>query len=957
MKINDKIDFSDTMNLPKKTISTNADITKKESFFLARIQEVRRYREVVNKNKDSNNLYNILENPMEIKNELSPTYIQNKILKDIVIRYKLLNGEKANHNLDFVNFGNIYYLKKTNDFSSDIEEIVNKRENKRLELIGKIKKQTQKIKDLGTIINYSNVNSSTLNSDFDLKVIDKFFELYKQKKLYHELMPIKWCTRCQISLNEQNISNKEEKLNNIFLTFKIKEDNGIFRGISSLQNTYFVTSTTTPWILDFDNTLAIVEDMEYSIVEVKQKDKTDYYVIASDYVEYVMETAFFIRFSVRKKVIGKELVGVICNNILDNAKDLKVISAKKEHVILDSKKSSGIAIVSSGNTSSDFLISKYNNSLSIKNNLDKEGKAIQAYNFNNFYYKEINDKVLEIITNKGRVLCSDNVKLKVSKCSKCNEEIIYRNEEVWYIKKNENEELLKQVFNEVVSRISADDAKKEELNKRLCSSINKKKMVISDQDIFGIPVPIFYCTECSSEVITDTSIEILKQVFKEGGLKEWYNKTSDEILQGKVTCDKCGNSMFFKRNSYINEFFKSICIDLVKTKKLNDSNIVQKNICIENEKEFIKKIKDISFDDRGLSDLKNINKILLHPEVKIKDSDDNVKREEIKMQDEMTENTQTKKGSTFNFESIIKKYGVDVLRLWCIQNSKKQISIVDEFSVTSSLRVYRKLRNTMKFILSNLYDFNPSKNMVHVNDRDDLDKYMYVKLVEMKKIVDKKYDELDLNNLVIDVLKYCEDILSNKYFEVAKYRLYVLNANDSKRRSTQSTFYEIFMTLLNFLEPILPFTFEETWSYIWHINSEEESNLLLHRNKLEQIDIHEFEQSIKKWNNIFFIIKRVNIQINKAINKKKIKNSLQARVILGVNQKTKEFIDTNHEDFLRALNVSILNTQLSERSSIVIETADGIECKMCKNYSIDIGKDINYRHLCPVCAKIMSKKN
>ena len=163
------------------------------------------------------------------------------------------------------------------------------------------------------------------------------------------------------------------------------------------------------------------------------------------------------------------------------------------------------------------------------------------------------------------------------------------------------------------------------------------------------------------------------------------------------------------------------------------------------------------------------------------------------------------------------------------------------------------------------------------------------------------------------------------------------------------------MTLLNFIEPIIPFTFEETWSYIWHSNAEEESNLLLFRNKLKQVNIQDYETSIKKWNNIFFIINKVNIKIGKEILNKKIKNSLQAKVILGVNEKTKEFIDENHEDFLRSLNVSVLETQVSDKSYITIETADGVECKRCRNYSLNIGQDIKYRYLCPSCARIMNE--
>lgn len=288
------------------------------------------------------------------------------------------------------------------------------------------------------------------------------------------------------------------------------------------------------------------------------------------------------------------------------------------------------------------------------------------------------------------------------------------------------------------------------------------------------------------------------------------------------------------------------------------------------------------------------------------------------------------------------------------KRASEERATLSKSSVLYINKIYKQIRRTLKFLLSNLYDFNPNKDMVSIEKRDDLDKYMYVKLLAMKKEVDENYNNLDLYKVYLNVLKYCNQTLCNEYFNVIKFRLYVLNANDVKRKSTQSTLYEVFMTLLNFIEPILPFTFEETWSYIWHSNTEEENNLLLYRNKLKQINIQDYEGAIKRWNNIFFIINKVNVQIKKEILNKKIKNSLQAKVTLGVNARTKEFIDNNHEDFLRALNVSVLVTEVSDKSHITIDVADGVECKRCRNYSLDIGKDIKYRHLCPVCAKIMN---
>lgn len=973
MKINEKMDFSDTMNLPKKTISTNADLTKKESFFLVRIQDVRRYRDVLNKNKLSNTVYNILENPMIIKDEVEPTYIQNKILKDMVIRYRLLYGFKVEHNIDFIQVDDM--LENQKEKTPKLQELIKKRETRRKELTETIKKQVQKIKDLGTIINYSNFNSSTLNPEFESRIMEKFWELYKDKKIYHDLRPVNWCPKCKRALENNNITREEQNVNNVFLNFKVKYDKDIFKELNNLENTFFVASTIRPWILDFDNTLAVVDDMEYSVVEVKQKGKNMHYIIASDFVNYITEIAFFIKFDIKKKIFGRDLVGMTCNNVLDNTKDLNVICAKKEYVVLNPKHSSGISIVSSGNTYVDYLISKENVAVTIKNNLTKDGKTTMlASNFKNIDYRESNTKILDIMREKEKILCTDVVKIKMPKCGECKEDVIYRSEQEWYIKKIEDESKLKETFNTIISKLNdCKDSKKNNIKEQLYDSIKTKEMLISNESAFGTPIPVFYCAECSNEVMNEKVISILKELFKTKGIESWYKQTPEEILQGQVICEKCGCSFLFKGTTTLNEFFKLMCVPIIKENSKKDPNTNEINICIENEDYFIKKIKTLSFDNKSLLEMENINKILLHPKIKINSNtnivknfnakedsnkkEDKKKEKDKKKKKDIINETSNDKNNVFNIESVVKKYGTDVLRLWCVQKSGEKEANLSESSILYINKIYKQIRRTLKFLLSNLYDFNPSKDMISIENRDDLDKYMYVKLLGMKKEVDKNYDDLDLYKVYLNVLKYCNQTLCNEYFNVIKFRLYVLNANDKKRKSTQSTLYEIFVTLLSFIEPILPFTFEETWSYIWHSNTEEENNLLLYRNKLKPINIQDYEFSVKKWNNIFFIINRVNIKLKKDILSKKIKNSLQAKVILGVNERTKNFIDNNHEDFLRALNVSVLETQISDKSSIIINTADGVECKRCRKYSLDIGKDIKYRHLCPVCASIMNEGN
>src|SRR5574344_593357 len=429
MKINDKVDFSDTMNLPRKTIATNTNLVKKETFFLARIQDLKRYREVLEKNKSCNTIYNILENPMIINNEIDPTDIQNKILKDMIVRYRLLHGFKVKHNIDFIHVDDMLEPQKEN--TQKLQEVIKKRDDKQKELTELLKKHVQEIKDLGTAINYSNFNSSTLNYEFESKLIEKFWDLYRKMKIYHDLRPVHWCPHCKRTLENDNIIRSKEEVKNFYLMFNIKYDRDFFKEFNNLNNTYLISNTIRPWILDFESNLAVVEDMEYSLVEVKQKDKNIHYIIATDYVDYIMNTAFFIRYTVKKTFLGKELIGMKCSNVISNTKDLNVIPSRKEYIVLNHKHSSGIAIISSGNTYVDYLVSKENTAINIKNNLTKDGKTTMlAGNFKNINYKEANSKIIELI--KDNMLCMDLVKVKVPKCSKCKENVVYRCELEWY---------------------------------------------------------------------------------------------------------------------------------------------------------------------------------------------------------------------------------------------------------------------------------------------------------------------------------------------------------------------------------------------------------------------------------------------------------------------------------------------------------------------------------------------
>ena len=265
--------------------------------------------------------------------------------------------------------------------------------------------------------------------------------------------------------------------------------------------------------------------------------------------------------------------------------------------------------------------------------------------------------------------------------------------------------------------------------------------------------------------------------------------------------------------------------------------------------------------------------------------------------------------------------------------------------------MYIQFRKTVKYILSNLYDFNPVKDSIPLEKRDDLDIYIYSKMQQLETLLDKYYSQLNFPAIFKLLYKFCIEILQNNYFEACKYRLYITPKNGFFRRSTQTNFYDLIGILVTYLQPILPLLFEESWPYIFHTSPEEERNILLFRDTkdLEKIQLTN-EQ--KNWHRIFLLRKKILPLVNKACNDGTIKNSLEARVVITCSQADYDFIKEYYYDIIHTLNISVIVFKLGDTLNIEVKKALGVACKKCKNYSTSIGINYKYRHLCKQCADI-----
>lgn len=995
MKVVEKKDFDQTINLPQKTIVTDGELIKRESFFIENLQDGSKFNIANQQNKKSNNNVNISEIPMNISEKTTPTNIINKVLKDIIARYSILKGNYVNHSLGFCHTDEM--LKKTikeeeitpiEEKQSDNKKTSRNNKNKntqkstnyahikkeigiveknRMNLEKNIRNQIYEISNLGTMINYSKHYYSTLKLNITNSMLEKFATLYDNGLIYSEKRPVPWCTNCGKSAIPKDIKYRKSKVKNTYFLCKIKNDNGNLKKFGDLNNTFLVCSTIRPWTLLHSTRLSIAKDTKFSLVEVEDtKNNITRYIIGSEFVSHVMEDAFFIKYKVVEEFDSSLLNEITAVNPIKTEKELKVYSIDKKYVHIDNRNMTGINLLGNVDSYLDYIINK---KLNYTENLNCVTDA--KGNFNNFIpeykgknYKEVNNKVISILKANNMLFLDVDANIIMSRCKECNHEITYRYLNKWYLKRSDEylsklkapfEDLLRKITYNKYNNISI-------LVKGFIRILSRRELSISNERKSSVPIPAFYCASCGNEIISPLTISICKDILNEKGIDTWNKMTPEEILNGQVKCQKCGCDFLFKEDSSLNDAFKLLTIPLFNVKIEDDDtstnisennntdikNANNKNFCIETRKDFLNKLKVISFDIDAVEKINSITHVMLHTKVK---KNINTIAQPLLL-DKSENNSSTNLITTdLGIIDIVKRYGIDVLRLWAVYRSDSPNIKLTEGDIKNVRTIYIQFRKTIKYILSNLYDFNPIKDSINLKERDNLDIYIYSKMQQLESKLDNYYNELNFPAICKLLNKFCIDILQNNYFEVIKYRLYITPKDGFYRRSVQTNLYDLLSIFVTYLQPILPLLFEESWPYIFHNSPEEERNILLFRDikDLEKIELNDDQ---KIWHKIFLLRRKIIPLVNKACNEGIIKTSLEARVIITCSQTDIDFIKNNYYDIIRTLNVSVIVFKLGHKLNIEVKKALGIECTRCKNYSTSIGINYKYRHLCKQCAEI-----
>ena len=914
----EKKDYSATLNLPKTDFPMRGNLPAKEPEILEAVFENGLYEKVLKKNEGHKHFI-LHDGPPYANGEIHAGHALNKILKDTIVRYKSMKGYYAPYVPGYDTHGMPTEKKAIEKLGLDRSKIpVTKFRDTCKEFTTKYKDmQTEGFKRLGVLGEWDNPYI-TYDHKMEAKQIGVFGDMYKKGYIYKGLKPVYWCTDCETALAEAEIEYKDVTGNSIYVKFPVEDSKGLF----DKENTFVVIWTTTPWTLPGNMGITIGKDFEYSLLKVTKDAKTEYLIIAKELSKKVMALVEPEEYREVKVFKGEELEGILCKHpFLDRMS--KVVLGSETTVNVDLVEGTGAVHTAPAYGKEDYL-------QGLKDNLgmtvavdDKGHQTKEAGIFEGQYYAKSNKTITEWLRENGYLLKEVPIAHSYPHCWRCKKPIIFRATPQWFA--------------------SVDGFRKEALNAiknvkwhpswgedRITEMVKgRSDWCISRQRTWGVPLPIFYCKECKEAYVTEESINKIQEIVREQGTNAWWDVDAKELLPKGAKCEKCGCEEFTKETDIMDVWF--------------DSGSTHQSVLVERGLDYPADLYLEGNDQyRGWFQSSLLTSVAVNgiaPYKEVLSCGFVVDGQGRKMSKSL--------GNGVSPIDVSKKYGADILRLWALSSDYTMDVNLSDDILKGISDVYRKIRNTARFMIGNLNDYDP-ENPVEYKDLMEIDKWALTRLNKLIRDCTKDYDEYDFGNCYHDINQFCVVDMSNIYLDIIKDRLYTFKTNSVERRAAQTTMYYILDALVKILTPMTSFTAEEIWKAMKHTKKEDVESPML-TSYPEENNKWEDEALKEKWEEIIKVKTIAAKELETARAEKIIGNSLDAKVTIFAEGEEYKFLKENEELLKLVLIVSGMEILENKRKEEIklgtkVEHADGEKCERCWMYDKN-----THDGLCPKC--------
>ncbi|EJG5086111.1 isoleucine--tRNA ligase [Staphylococcus pseudintermedius] len=911
------MEYKDTLLMPKTKFPMRGGLPTKEPQIQQEWKEKDLYRKMLEKNEGQPSFI-LHDGPPYANGNLHMGHALNKILKDFINRYKTMQGFYTP------------YVPGWDTHGLPIEQALTKKGVKRKEMttaefrdkcqafaMEQIDIQKKDFLRLGVNGDFDNPYI-TLKPEYEAAQIRLFGEMADKGLIYKGKKPVYWSPSSESSLAEAEIEYHDKRSASIYVAFDVKDSKGIVA-----DDAKFIIWTTTPWTLPSNVAITVHPELTYVQMNV---DGTRY-IIAEALVDAVAEQLGWDKEAVvrEKDFKGSELEYIEAQHPFIDRISLII---NGEHVTTDA--GTGCVHTAPGHGEDDFIVGqKYG--LEVISPLDDKGVfTAEGGPFEGMFYDKANQAVTELLTEKGALLKLDFITHSYPHDWRTKKPVIFRATPQWFAS-------ISKVRQDILDAIEDTKFKVDWGKTRIYNMIRDRgEWVISRQRVWGVALPVFYA-ENGDIIMTKETVYHVADLFEQHGSNIWFERDAKDLLPEGFTHPGSPNGEFTKEQDIMDVWFDSGSSHRGVLETRPELSFPA-DMYLEGSDQYrgwFNSSITTSVATRGRSPYKML---LSHGFV--------MDGEGKKMSKSL--------GNVIVPDTIVKQKGADIARLWVSSvDYLADVRISDEI-LNQVADVYRKIRNTLRFLLGNINDYNPATDRIAEADLLEVDRYILNRLREFTAGTLDHYESFDYLNIYQEVQNFINVELSNFYLDYGKDILYIEEKNAHKRRSMQTVLFEILVNMTKLLAPIIPHTAEEVWSHIEQVD--EESVHLTNMPAKEEVD----QALLDKWNTFMALRDDVNRALEAARNEKVIGKSLEAKVKIGNSPSfdTLAFLEgfnDLHQLFIVSQVELVEDTkgEAYQHGTIEIAKADGEKCARCWNYSESLGSVGELDDLCPRCQEVV----
>ncbi|HLG27544.1 MAG TPA: isoleucine--tRNA ligase, partial [Paenisporosarcina sp.] len=901
------MEYKDTLLMPKTEFPMRGGLPNREPAMQEKWNEMKLYEKVLDRTKDCPSFI-LHDGPPYANGDLHMGHALNKVLKDMIVRHKSMTGYYAPYVPGWDTHGlpieQALANKGVNRKEMTVAEFRNLCETYAYE---QIDRQRNQFKRLGVRGDWENPYI-TLKPAYESRQIEVFGEMARKGYIYKGLKPVYWSPSSESALAEAEIEYQDKKSPSIYVSFEVTDGKGIIA-----EGTKIMIWTTTPWTIPANLGISVHPEFDYVIVEVSGTN----YLVAKDLLENVATTLEWESYEIVQTVKGEQMDRMVAKHPLYDRDSLVMLG---EHVTNEG--GTGCVHTAPGHGEDDFQVGKAYG-LEVLSPVDDRGVlTAEAPGFEGLFYDKANKVITEALVAAGALEKLTFFTHSAPHDWRTKKPVIFRATAQWFA----SIEAFRDELLQAIKDTSFTPAWGET---RLFNMVRDRgDWCISRQRVWGVPIPVFYA-ENGEPILNEETIAHVSKLFREHGSTVWFEREAKDLLPEGFTHEGSPNGRFSKETDIMDVWFDSGSSHQAVLDERDDL-VYPADLYLEGSDQY-----------RGWFNSSLTTSVAINGHAPYK----GVLSHGFTLDGEGRKMSKSI-GNVIDPAKVMNQLGADILRLWVASVDYTADVRVSDSNFKQVAEVYRKIRNTFRFLHGNVTDFNPQTDRVAFDDLREVDQYMFMKLQEMIETVRKAYDKYDFASVYHAVNNFVSSDLSSFYLDIAKDVVYIEGHNQLHRRSMQTVMYDTLIALLKLTTPILPHTTDELWVFL---TQETEESIQL--TDFPEATTHEsFEALRTKYQQLMLVRDDVLKALEEARNAKTIGKSLEAKVTVYVKKELLEAFDTTKIDFAQFFIVSDFTLAgLTEEAppealtldvaSVIVVKAQGEKCERCWTISSKVGEN------------------